>query len=65
MNKISIGNRIMFDEQEPGILLGEIELAVLKLKKNKTPVSDGVTAKMLKLYGGKGAKILWKLCNKV
>lgn len=45
--------------------LREIEQAVSNLRNNKTPRSDGVTIEMLKLLGGKGAKILWKLYNEV
>ncbi|KAL4149349.1 hypothetical protein QTP88_003311 [Uroleucon formosanum] len=51
--------------KEPGILSEEIEQAVSKLKNNKAPGSDEITAEMLKLSGDKGVKILWKLCNKV
>lgn len=52
-------------EQEPNILIGEIREAIKKLRNNKSPGSDGVTAEMLKLSGEKGVKILWELCNQV
>lgn len=44
-------------EQEPGILSEEIEQAVSKLKNNKAPGSDKITAEMLKLSGDKRVKI--------
>lgn len=60
-----IGNSLLLSEQEPEILLEEIERTVSKLKNNKAPGPDEVTAEMLKLSGEKGVKILWQLCNKV
>ncbi|KAL4098550.1 hypothetical protein QTP88_023137 [Uroleucon formosanum] len=58
-------NKNTYGKQEPGILSEEIEQAVSKLKNNKAPGSDEITAEMLKLSGDKGVKILWKLCNEV
>lgn len=59
------GIEIMCGEHEPGIIVEEIEQAVSKLKNNKAPGPDGVTAEMLKLSGENGLMILWKLCNEV
>ncbi|KAL4092477.1 hypothetical protein QTP88_026978 [Uroleucon formosanum] len=58
-------NKNTYGEQEPGILSEETEQAVSKLKNNKAPGSDEITAEMLKLSGDKGVKILWKLCNEI
>jgi hypothetical protein len=38
---------------------------VSKLKNNKAPGSNEITAEMLKLSGDKGVKVLWKLCNEI
>ncbi|KAL4113049.1 hypothetical protein QTP88_016750 [Uroleucon formosanum] len=45
--------------------MSTLAMAVSKLKNNKAPGSDEITAEMLKRSGDKGVKILWKLCNEV
>ena len=52
-------------EQEPEILLGEVEFAIKKLKSNKAPGGDGVTAEMLKAGGEALTRKLWVICQAI
>ena len=47
-----------------GILYGEVEDAINKLKKNKSPGVDGITAEMIQAGGEKLKYKIYELCNR-
>lgn len=49
---------ISVDELEPSILLAEIEAAIRKLKVNKSPGIDLITAEYLKSLGPEGTRVI-------
>lgn len=53
------------EEKEPSILKDEIRRAIAKLKNNKAPGADEITAEMLKASGEEGVDILYKVCNDI
>ena len=50
------------EEQEPPPLLSEIEHAMKRLSKGKSPGLDGIPAELVKATGPAGIKMLHKLC---
>ena len=52
------------DNDTSGILYDEIEDAITKLEKNKSPGTDGITAEMLQAGGEQLAGKIYELCNK-
>lgn len=56
----------MPDEKESDIILkDEIRRVIAKLKNNKTPEGDYITAEMLKTSGGKDVDIMYRICNDI
>ena len=50
-------------DREPDILLEEVEHAIKKLRNNKSPGHDNITAEMIKQGGEPLSKEIHKLCN--
>lgn len=48
---------------EPDILLSEVQAAINKLKSNKSPGIDAITAEALKSMGREGLRIIHQLCQ--
>ena len=52
------------NEDPQDILYSEVQAAIISLKRNKSPGSDGVTAEMLQAGGEPLSRQIHKLCNK-
>lgn len=50
---------------EPSILKAEVELAIRRLKTNKAPGCDGISAEVIKAMGVRGVGIFHGLCQKI
>lgn len=55
----------MNEEQEPEILIGEVEAAMKRLKCYKSPGIDDVTAEMITATDEMGVKVIHKICQKI
>jgi len=53
-----------YDNDPNGILYGEIEAAINKLKKNKSTGTDQITAEMLQAGGKQPIHKIFELCNR-
>ena len=53
------------DEDEPSILLSEVQNAIHHLKCNKSPGPDEIPAELLKFADDSGAIIIHRLCNRI
>lgn len=49
-------------EKEPSILKDEVRAAIRKLRNNKAPGEDGITAEMIKATGEVGVEIMHRIC---
>lgn len=63
-SKSTSSNKIIGDE-EPSILRSEVEDAIRKLKRNKAPGPDRITAEVLKGLGSNGITCLHNICNRI
>ena len=52
-------------DEEPDVLLSEVENAVHKMKINKSPGVDDIPSELLKCMDDNGITLLHKLCNKI
>ena len=53
------------EEDDPDILLSEVEHAVDRLRNGKSPGIDNIQAELLKETGDEGLIIIHRLCNKI
>ena len=53
------------ENTEPDILLSDVERAIQKLKRQKSPGEDGVTAELLQQLEETGINLIHIICSKV
>ena len=62
---VSLRPVVCAPDEEPDVLLSEVENTVRRMKNNKSPCANDIPSELLKCMDDVGIKLLNKLCNKI